>query len=203
MLEWVSISSLGWSIEAKTDRATVSIYRKTGGFGVKLKRLTDDLSPKDSFGAELEARSLSDNELRLEVGYRSDTYEIPVYGGNSQKRELSYNVGASWRKNSLTARNTTSFDLDRGKVQKTEYILTLKEFDVELEASFTLNRPLRAPSYPSGAKLKIDTEYAQLSVSGGKIQLEMNWKLTREDYELGVSIDQDRRITAHLSFKGL
>lgn len=196
-------TTLGWSIEAKTDRATVSIYRKTGGFGVKLKRLTDDLSPKDSFGAELEARSLSDNELRLEVGYRSDTYEIPIYGGNSQKRELSYNVGASWRKNSLTARNTTSFDLDRGKVQKTEYILTLKEFDVELEASFTLNRPLRAPSYPSGAKLKIDTEYAQLSVSGGKIQLEMNWKLTREDYELGVSIDQDRRITAHLSFKGL
>lgn len=196
-------TTLGWSIEAKTDRATVSIYRKTGGFGVKLKRLTDDLSPKDSFGAELEARSLSDNELRLEVGYRSDTYEIPIYGGNSQKRELSYNVGASWRKNSLTARNTTSFNLDRGKVQKTEYILTLKEFDVELEASFTLNRPLRAPSYPSGAKLKIDTEYAQLSVSGGKIQLEMNWKLTREDYELGVSIDQDRRITAHLSFKGL
>ena len=135
--------------------------------------------------------------------YRSDTYEIPVYGGNSQKRELSYDVGASWKKNSLTAKNTTSFDLDRGKVQKTEYLLTLEEFGAKLEASFTLNRPLGAPSYPSGAKLKFTAEHAQLSASAGKVLLEMDWKLTREDYELGVSIDQDRRITARLSFKGL
>lgn len=196
-------TTVGWSIEAKIDMATFSLFRKTGGFGVKLKRLTDDLSPKDSFGAKLTARSPSDKDLELEMEYRSDTYESPVYGGNSQRRELSYDIGASWRKNSITAKNTTSYDLDRGKVQKTEYLLTLEEFGAKLEASFTLNRPLGAPSYPSDARLKLTAEHARLSASDGKVLLEMNWSLTREDYELGVSIDQDRRITARLSFRGL
>ena len=100
-------------------------------------------------------------------------------------------------------KNSTSFDLDRGKVQKTEYVLSVKEFGAELEASFTLNRPLGSPSYPSGAKIKVNTEHAKLTAADNKLLLEMSWNLKRGDYELGVSINQDRRITAHLSFKGL
>ena len=194
-------TTIGWSVEAQTGKLTLSLYQKTGGFGVKLKRLTDDLSPKDSFGAELTARS--GKTLSLDVGYRSDTYEVPVYGGNSQRREISYEIGATWKKDSLKVKNSTSFDLDRGKVQKTEYVLTVKEFGAELEASFTLNRPLGSPSYPSGAKIKVNTEHAKLTAADNKLLLEMSWNLKREDYELGVSIDQDRRITARLSFKGL
>ena len=194
-------TTIGWSIEAQTDKLTLSLYQKTGGFGVKLKRLTDDLSPKDSFGAQLTAGS--GKTLSLDVGYRSDTYEVPVYGGNSQRREISYEIGASWKKDSLKVKNSTSFDLDRGKVQKTEYVLSVKEFGAELEASFTLNRPLGCPSYPSGTKIKVNTEHAKLTAADNKVLLEMSWNLKREDYELGVSIDQDRRITARLSFKGL
>ena len=194
-------TTIGWSVEARTDKLTLSLCQKTGGFGVKLKRLTDDLSPKESFGAQLTARSGKD--LSLDVGYRSDTYEMPVYGGNSQRREISYEIGASWKKDSLKVKNTTSFDLDRGKVQRTEYVLSVKELGAELEASFTLNRPLGCSSYPSGAKLKVNTEHAKLTAADNKVLLEMSWNLKREDYELGVSIDQDRRITARLSFKGL
>ena len=196
-------TTLGWSTEAKTDLFTVSLSHKTGGFGVKLKRLTDDQSPKDSFSATLKADSHSVRNLGMEVEYRSDIYEMPVYGGSSQKRELYYNIGAFWRKNSLKVRNSTSFDLDRGKVQKTEYLVAIEEFGARLEASFTLNRPLGAPSFTSGGKLKLKTDHATLEASAGKVLLEMNWTLKREDYELGVSIDQDRRITASLSFKGL
>ena len=194
-------TTIGWSVDAQTDKLTLSLCQKTGGYGVKLKRLTDDLSPKDSFEAQLTAGSGTD--LSLDVGYRSDTYEMPVYGGNSQRREISYEIGASWKKDSLKVKNSTSFDLDRGKVQRTEYVLSVKEFGAELEASFTLNRPLGCPSYPSGAKLKVNTEHAKLTAADNKVLLEMSWNLKREDYELGVSIDQDRRITARLSFKGI
>ena len=196
-------TTIGWNVEAQTDILSVSLFQKTGGFGVKLKRLTDDLSPKDSFGINLKAAGSSDGNLKLELGYQSDTYEIPVYGGNSQRREICYEIGASWKKDSLKVKNFTSFDLDRGKVQKTEYLLSVKEFGAELEASFTLNRPLGCPSYPSGAKIRVNTEHAKLTASDNKVLLEMSWNLKREDYELGVSIDQDRRITASLSFRGI
>ena len=126
-------------MEADTDLLKITLFGKTGGFGVKLKRLTDDLSPKQSFGAGL---SCLRQGMGLDLEYRSDTYEVPVYGGNSQKRTISYQVGASWRKNKLRVSNTTSFDLDRGKVQSTDYLLSVEEFGAKLEASFTLNRPL-------------------------------------------------------------
>ena len=142
-------------------------------------------------------------DMGLEVEYKSDTYEVPVYGGNSQKRIISYRVGASWRKNSLMVSNITSFDLDRGKVQSTDYLLSIEEFGAKLEASFTMNRPLGAPAFASGGKLRLTTEHAQLEASPGKVLLEMNWKVKREDYEIGFSIDQDRRITAGVSFRGI
>lgn len=189
-------TTIGWKVEAETDRGTLSLYGKTGGFGVKLKRLTDDLSPKESFGMQFSTKALA-------LGYESDTYEVPVYGGHSQKRELSYYISAKWRKNSLKVSNRTSFDLDRGKVQKTEYLITVEELGAKLEASFTLNRPLGAPSFASGGKLRLKTDHAVLEATSGKVLLEMSWNLRREDYELAFSIDQDRRITAGLSFKGL
>lgn len=193
-------TTIGWSMEAQTDLADISLFGKTGGFGVKLKRLTDDLSPKQSFGAGM---SCSDQTLGLEIQYRSDTYEVPVYGGNSQKRTISYEVGTTWRKNSLKVSNITSFDLDRGKAQSTDYLLSIEEFGAKLEASFTLNRPLGLPSFASGGKLRFTTEHARLEATPGKVLLEMNWKIRREDFELGFSIDQDRRITARLSFRGI
>ena len=193
-------STVGWSMEADTDLLKITLFGKNGGFGVKLKRLTDDLSSKQSFGAGL---SCLRQGMGLEMEYRSDTYEVPVYGGNSQKRTISYQVGASWRKNKLRVSNTTSFDLDRGKVQSTDYLLSVEEFGAKLEASFTLNRPLGAPSFASGGKLRLTTEHARLEASPGKVLLEMSWNIRREDYEIGFSIDQDRRITAGLTFKGI
>ena len=193
-------TTIGWSMAVRTNLADISLSGKTGGFGVKLKRLTDDLSPKKSFGARI---SCSDQIIGLEVEYRSDTYEVPVYGGSSQKRTISYRIGTSWRKNSLKVSNVTSFDLDRGKVQSTDYLLSIEELGAKIEASFTLNRPLGSPSFASGGKLTLTTEHAQLEASPGKVLLEMDWKVKREDYEIGFSIDQDRRITARLSFKGL
>ncbi|MBR6086210.1 MAG: hypothetical protein IKP61_11455 [Spirochaetales bacterium] len=193
-------STIGWSMEADTGLLKISLFGKTGGFGVKLKRLTDDLSPKQSFGAGL---SCLRQGMGLDLEYRSDTYEVPVYGGNSQKRTISYQIGASWRKNKLKVSNTTSFDLDRGKVQSTDYLLSVEEFGAKLEASFTLNRPLGAPSFYSGGKLRLTTEHARLEASPGKVLLQMSWNIKREDYEIGFSIDQDRRITAGLSFKGI
>ena len=193
-------TTIGWSMEADTDLMKISLFGKTGGFGVKLKRLTDDLSPKESFGARM---SCLRQDMGLEVEYKSDTYEVPVYGGNSQKRTISYQVGASWRKNSLMVSNITSFDLDRGKVQSTDYLLSIEEFGAKLEASFTMNRPLGAPAFAGGGKLRLTTEHAKLEASPGKVLLEMNWKVKREDYEIGFSIDQDRRITAGVSFRGI
>ncbi len=198
-------TTLGWSLEANTEiiPVTISLSHRTGGFGVKLKRLTDDLSPKDSFRAAFRAESTEIKNLGMEIEYVSDTYELPVYGGSSQKRRLCCNLEAFWRKNSLKVRNSTSFDQDRGKVQQTEYIVVIKELGAELEASFILNRPLGSPCFTSGGRLKFKADHATLQVDDKKVLLTMGWSVRKEGYELEFSIDQDRRITASLRFRGL
>ena len=196
-------TTLGWSLEASSDLFSVNLSHKTGGFGVKLKRLTDDLSPKDSFSALFRAESGNISNLGFEIGYVSDTYEVPVYGGRSQKRTISYEIEAFWRRNSLKVINSTSFDQDRGKVQKTEYLVSVKEAGAELEFSFVLNRPLGAPCFTSGGKLKFKAEHATLQVDDKKVLLTIGLSMKKEDYELEVSIDQDRRIFAGISFHGL
>lgn len=198
-------TTLGWSLEAQTNLLpfTINLSHRIGGFGVKLKRLTDDSSPKDSFRAAFRAESTEIKDLGMEIEYVSDTYELPVYGGSSQKRRLYYNLQAFWRKNSLKIRNSTSFDQDRGKVQQTEYIVVIKELGAELEASFILNRPLGSPSFTSGGRLKFKADHATLEVDDKKVLLTMGWSVRRDGYELEFSIDQDRRVTASLSFRGL
>ena len=193
----------GWEISARSDGLDINASRRIGGTGVKLKQLSDDDSPMDSIRIKAQMISLQDKKARLTVRYDSDTFKVPVYGGDSQKREISFCIGASYGRFSIEADNRTLFDVDRGKIESTRYLLSFEREDIAIQAEFMLNRPDGSPLSADNGKLRIDTSHTSLSISGRKTELDMFWEYKEKEMSFRISINQDRLVTASLKFTGL
>ncbi|MBP5161467.1 MAG: hypothetical protein ILP16_00605 [Spirochaetales bacterium] len=193
----------GWEVKANSDALDISASRRTGGTGVKLKQLSDDDSPMDSMRLNARIQSMTDRNTAMEVVYESDTYRIPVYGGESQRRQLRYSIELFYGAFSLQADNRTSFDADKGKNQSTRYLLSLNGDNLGIQAEFTLNRPDKAPLSAENGMLRITADNAVLSVSKARTELEFSWEHTVKGVTFRASINQDRLVTASLRFSGL
>jgi len=196
-------STLGWNLEAKVPGITIELGRKLGGYGVKLKRLADSEYPMDSFSLLTKFICSEEPKLFIEMQYGSDTYETPVYGGESQRRELEYCVGATYGDCSVSARSTTKFDADRGKLSQTVYLLSAKAFDSKLVLEIPVFRPIRQQSYIADVHFSMDTEHAVLKLEGGRTSLQFNWEYLMDGCTMRFAIDQDRLVTASMRFIGL
>ena len=193
----------GWDLLVSTDLISASVSRKLGGTGVKLKRLSDDESPMDSIRLNVEISSEDDPATSLKLQYASDTYSVPVYGGNSQKKELSLAVTASYRIFSIKSDNRILYDIDRGKIASTDYTISLEHNEMEIRAGFTLNRPDGQSPVAVNGELKVSAPHATLKITGGKTTLEMSWEKTIDDMTFKATVNQDRLITASLKFTAL
>ena len=193
----------GWEIKASSDALEIKASRRIGGTGVKLKQLSDDESPADSVRLSAEILSITDTKTGLSVSYDSDTYSSPIYGGKSQRREISFALEVSKGPFSLQADNRTLYDVDRGKIESTRYLLSLDKDDVLIQAEFTLSRPDGLPIKAEDGRLRIRTENASLSVTKSKTELELSWEHTENGVTFRASINQDRLVTASLKFTGL
>ena len=193
----------GWEIKAKSDVLDINASRRLGGTGIKLKQLSDDDSPMDSMRLNARIRSQSDQKTGVSLNYESDTFSIPIYGGESQRRQLRYSIELFYGEFSLQADNRTSFDADKGKIESTRYLLSLKEDDIGIQAEFTLQRPDNAPLSAENGRFRVTTENAVLSVSGAKTELEFSWEHTENGVTFRAAINQDRLVTASLRFSGL
>lgn len=193
----------GWDLEVSTDLIAASASRKLGGTGVKLKRLSDDENPMDSVRIGVEISSGKDSGTGFRLQYCSDTYNVPVYGGSSQKRELSLAMTAYYGIFSIKADNRILYDTDRGKTASTDYIISLDDKEMTVQAGFTLNRPDGQAPVAVDGELKVSAPHATLVVTGGKTTLEMSWEKTMDDMTFKATVNQDRLITATLKFSGL
>ncbi len=191
-------TTVGWDLGLKNRRMKLNIEHMLGGFGVKLKSLTDKDKPVDSFALDAEFTDSDNARFKAGFSYGSDTYETPVYGGESQRRELKYSVYARYGNYRIEAKYTTDFDIDRGKISKSTYIITAKAFDSEFSVEIPLFRPYDDNSYIADVELSLSTKRADLKVEEGKTHLEFKWEYQIEDCTLRLSIDQDRLITASL-----
>ena len=196
-------TTTGWDVEAVSDLISISGSRKIGGTGVKLKRLTDDESPMDSLRLEADISSGGNLPAKLKLQYRSDTFAVPVYGGNSQKRELGFAVTAGYGAFSISSDNRILYDTDRGKIACTDYGISFEHNGMKIQADFTLNRPDGLPPKAVDGEIRISAPHAKLSITGGKTTLEMSWERTVDDITFRASVNQDRLFTASLRFTGL
>lgn len=196
-------TTAGWDLEASSDLISISGSRKLGGTGVKLKRLTDDESPMDSLRVDVDISSEGNPAAGLRLQYESDTYSVPIYGGNSQKRELSFAVSARYGAFSIGSDNRILYDTDRGKIACTDYAISFEHNEMKIQADFTLNRPDGLPPKAVDGKIRISAPHARLTVTGGKTTLEMSWERTVDGITFKASVNQDRLFTASLRFTGL
>ncbi len=194
-------TTVGWNLNLRSLRMKIEVNHKLGGLGVKLKSLSDRDRPMDSLSVDTEFADSKNPRLKIGFSYGSDTYETPVYGGESQRRALLYSIHASYGHYKLEARNATSFDIDRGKISKSTYVFTAKAFDSELSVEIPLFRPLDDKPYVADVELSLSTRRADLKVEGGRTYLQFNWEYQIEDCTLRFSIDQDRFVTASLKLK--
>ena len=193
----------GWEIKARSDSLDLNASRRLGGTGIKLKQLSDDDSPMDSMRLSARILSLQDKETGIGLVYESDTYRTPVYGGESQRRQLRYNIELIYGNLSLQADNRTSFDSDKGKIESTRYLLSLNRDDFKIQAEFTLKRPDKSTLSAENGRLRFTTQNAALSVSAAKTELEFSWEHTEKGVTFRAAINQDRLVTASLRFSGL
>ena len=157
----------------------------------------------DSVRIGVEISSGKDSGTGFRLQYCSDTYNVPVYGGSSQKRELSLAVTAYYGIFSIKADNRILYDTDRGKTASTDYIISLEDKEMTVQAGFTLNRPDGQAPVAVDGELKVSAPHATLVVTGGKTTLEMSWEKTMDDMTFKATVNQDRLITATLKFSGL
>ncbi len=196
-------STVGWNLKADCSRLVLCSSRKLGGFGVKLKQKSALEMPVDSFFFSISAKNPNNSKLSMELDYNSDTYEIPVYGGESQRRVLSYSVGASYGDYSVKAVSSTSYDKDRGKVSKTVYRISASILKSHLTLEVPVYRPLDSKCYVADMKFTLGTDHAFLKMECGRTYLEFNWEYDMEDCSLKFTIDQDRLVSASLRFQGI
>ncbi len=196
-------TTVGWDIDVDYTTLDFSASRKLGGFGVKLKQKSALETPMDAFSFSILAKNPANSKLAMELEYKSDTYEIPVYGGESQRRVLSFTVGASYGDYSVKARNTTNFDKDKGKVSKTVYQISAKAFQSQLSLDVPMYRPIEEHCYVADMKFTLRTRHASLEMEGGRTHLEFNWEYGMDNCTVKFSIDQDRFVSASLKFVGI
>jgi hypothetical protein len=196
-------TTVGWNIDVDYTTLGFRSSRKLGGFGVKLKQKSALETPVDSFFFSILAKNPANSKLAMELEYNSDTYEIPVYGGESQRRVLSYSIGASYGDYSIKAVNTTNFDKDRGKVSRTVYQISASAFQSRITLEVPLYRPIGQQCYVADMKFTMITRHASLKMEGGKTYLEFNWEYDLDDCTVKFSIDQDRFVSASLKFVGI
>ena len=196
-------TTCGWDLEVSTDLMTVSVSRKLGGTGVKLKRLSDDDSPMDSIRLNVEISSENHSDTGLKLQYASNTYKVPVYGGNSQKRELSLAVTSYYGVFSIKADNRILYDIDRGKIASTDYDISIEANEMKIQAGFTLNRPDGQSPVAVNGEIKVIAPQATLKITGEKTTLELSWEKTMDDMTFKATVNQDRLVTASLKFSGL
>ena len=193
----------GWELQTISDALDIRASRRIGGTGVKLKQLSDDQSPEDSVRFSAEILSTTDNKTGLSVLYESDIFSFPVYGGESQRREIRFAIEVIHGPLSFQADNRTLYEIDRGKIESTKYLISLDKDNLSIHAEFTLSRPDGLPLKAEDGKLSVKAGKASLSVTRRKTELEISWEHTENGVTFRASINQDRLVTASLKFKGL
>ena len=193
----------GWELSLTSDNIDVKASGKLGGTGVKLKNLSDDDVPMDSLRLEAGLSSGGKNGPGLDMKYSSDTYRVPVYGGNSQRRHVSFSITVKYRILTVKAVSTTKYETDRGKTSSTDYLVSVEKDGFRIQAGFSLYRPTGSDPEPKDGELRITTPRAEMRIASGKTELEMNWETDLDGVVFKASIDQDRLVSASLKFTGI
>lgn len=196
-------TTTGWELSLSSDLMTIRGSEKLGGTGVKLKTLSDDDVPMDSLHLEAQLSSADRTGPELDVKYSSDTYRVPVYGGNSQKRDVSYSIGVKYWLLTMKAVSSTMYETDRGKTSCTDYSVSMEMEDFKVQAGFTLNRPTDGKQEATDGELKISTPRATLDITTERTELEMNWIMYLDGAVFKASVNQDRQVSASLKFTGI
>jgi len=196
-------TTTGWEISVSSDNIRLWGSGKLGGTGVKLKSLSDDETPMDSLRLEAELASADGIGPELDMKYCSDIYSIPVYGGNSQKRDVSYSIRMKYRFFEVKAVSMTMYETDSGKISSTEYLVSMEKDGFRIQAGFTLNRPSGGAPEATDGELKVSTPRATLEITAKRTELEMNWIMELEGVIFKASLNQDRQISASLKFTGI
>lgn len=191
-------STSGWMAEASCDKFRLSASSRSGGTGPRLKSIGEYSSPSDV--KEFSATLFEGKNIYLSLNYETDIYDKPVYGGESQMMDISFSTTACYENYKVTAKHSTVFGKDSGKVSVTAYSASAKLPGADMEISTTLNRERDAKAFLSGTYLKFRSENVDLMIRKDKTTLELSWKLEGDGYVLSFSIDQDRLISATLKF---
>ena len=170
---------------------------------MKLKTLSDDDVPMDSLRLEADLSSEGKNGPELDVAYSSDIYSVPVYGGNSQKRDVSCSITVKYRLFTVRAVSSTRYEADRGKTSSTDYLVSMEKDEFKVRVGFTLNRPSDGGPQAAAAELVVETPRAVLDMTQKSTKLEMNWEMDFDGVVFKASVDQDRLVSASLRFTGI
>ncbi len=195
-------TTTGWKISLASADVKLKASGKLGGTGVKLKSLSDDDAPMDSLRLEASLSS-ADDKVGLDVKYSSDTYRVPVYGGSSQKRDITLSIGVKYGLFTLKAVSTTLYETDRGKTSSTDYLLSMEKDGFRIQAGFSLKRPAGGIPEPTDGEIRVSTPHAVLDIGPGGTELEMDWEFDLDGAVFKASVDQDRLVSASLKFSGI
>lgn len=195
-------TSLGWNIRVQSERMDTTMERRLGGNGESLKGTGSYDRPSERMKMRL---LLQDGfkDKAMTFGYEVQTYEIPIYGGQSQRRTIQWDVGVALWQLKISASSKTAYDADCGKVSDTTYLVATQRDNITMSAGFKLNRTQGKSPYLSDANLKIEAPRAKLEIKGARTYLEMSWQGCIDDIKIKVSVDQDRYLTFGLTFNGL
>lgn len=196
-------TTTGWELSVASDLVKLKGSEKLGGTGVKLKSLSDDDVPMDSLRLEVQLSSADSSGPVLDVKYSSDTYRVPVYGGDSQRRDVSFSIGIRYRLFTVKAVSMTKYETDRGKTSSTDYGVSMETDDFNVQAGFTLNRPSDGKPEAADGNLRISTPHATLEMTSKHTELEMNWIMDLNGVVFRASVNQDRQVSASLKFTGI
>lgn len=193
-------TTCAWQLDLATDEVRMSASRLLGGTGISLKY--EDGTEKPQENLTLEGRFASDDS-GISLKYECETFEVPVFGGQSQKRSIKWEVGAKAFDLDLKCTNTTSFDKDKGVISGSTYLIGTERDNLKAEVSFTLNRPTSGGYYASGGKLTLKAPKATLEMAAERTELEMNWEKDIEDIKMKVSVNQDRYLSVSITIAEL
>jgi len=196
-------TTTGWEVSLSSDNVKLRASGKLGGTGVKLKTLSDDDVPMDSLRLEADLSSEGKNGPELDVAYSSDIYSVPVYGGNSQKRDVSCSITVKYWLLTVRAVSSTRYEADRGKTSSTDYLVSMEKDEFKVRVGFTLNRPSDGAPQATAAELVVETPRAVLDMTQKSTKLEMNWEMDFDGVVFKASVDQDRLVSASLRFTGI
>ena len=196
-------TTTGWEISLASVDVKLKASGKLGGTGVKLKRLSDEDAPMASLRLEASLSSSEGDKVGLDVKYSSDTYRVPVYGGDSQKRDITFGIGVKYGLFTLKAVSTTLYETDRGKTSSTDYLVSMKKDGFRIQAGFTLRRPSDGAPEATSGEMRVSTPHAVLDIRPGSTELEMSWEFDFDGAVFKASVDQDRLVTASLKFSGI